>query len=184
MMNTSIKLILWNCRGAAGKEFFRFSKYFCDMYKPEIFVIMETRCDPLKLHKPLKKLGFNQFFSVENEGYAGGIIVACKDDKLKVTLYAQEVQWIHLNICNDEGIVWRCTLVYTSPAEQKRKVMWENLQIRANIENYPWIVPGDFNDIANGHEKKGGAQASQRRCSTFRNNLKNCKLHDMGVTGP
>lgn len=58
MMNTNIKIILWNCRGVVGKDIFRCSKYYADMYKHEIFVFMETRCDPMKVHKPLKTLGF------------------------------------------------------------------------------------------------------------------------------
>lgn len=103
------------------------------MYKPEVFVFMETRCDPLKLHKPLKKLGFKQFFSIVNEGVAGGIIVAGKYDQLKITWCAQEEQWIKLYMRSADGTDWRFTSVYASPSEQRRKVLWEALRATGMI---------------------------------------------------
>lgn len=88
------------------------------MYRPGVFVFMETRCDPLKLHKSLKKLGFKQFFSVVNDGFVGGIIVASKDDQLKISCCAQDDQWIQLHMRLVDGIDWRFTSVYASPSEQ------------------------------------------------------------------
>ncbi|XP_058741035.1 uncharacterized protein LOC131613378 [Vicia villosa] len=183
-MNTNIKIILWNCRGAAGKDFFRYSKYYTDVYKPEIFVCMETRCDPKNLHNPLKKLAFCHFFSVDNVGYAGGIIVACKDEKFKVTLCSNDEQWIHLRIVNEDGVNWKLTAVYASPYEQKRKLMWDALKIIASTDISPWIVAGDFNDIASANEKRGGSQVLSRKCNIFRSNMEECNLHDLGSSGP
>lgn len=91
---------------------------------------------------------------MENEGFVNGVIVACRDERLKVTWCAQEEQWIHLNIHNADGIDYRLTSVHASPSEQKRKRMWEELRSIANTEMLPWIVVGDFNDIANAKEEK------------------------------
>lgn len=43
MMSTNINLIVWNCRCAVGKAFYRYSKFYIDMYKPIVFMVMETR---------------------------------------------------------------------------------------------------------------------------------------------
>lgn len=32
--------------------------------------------------------------------------------------------------------------------------MWERLRTIANSENFPWVVAGNFNDVANANEKK------------------------------
>ncbi|XP_058726319.1 uncharacterized protein LOC131597652 [Vicia villosa] len=175
---------MWNCRGAAGKDFFRYSKYYSDMYKPDLFVFMETRCDPQKLHKPLNNLGFRIFFSVDNTGYAGGIIVACKDENMKVSLCLHVDQWIHLKVINNDGVEWRLTAIYASSFEQKRKLMWDALKSIATSENFPWLAAGDFNDIAYATEKRGGGCVSSRKCNTFRNNTEECNLSDMGSSGP
>lgn len=103
LMIDNPNIIVWNCRGAVGNFFFRFIKNYVDIYKPEVFVLMETMSDPMKLNSPLKKLGFHNFIAVENSGYAGGIIVACTDDKLKVSIISREEQFIHMEITNNHG---------------------------------------------------------------------------------
>ncbi|XP_058774787.1 uncharacterized protein LOC131649058 [Vicia villosa] len=183
MMKNS-NIIVWNCRGAAGKEFFKFCKYYIDIYKPEIFVCMETRCDPKKLYQSCKKLGFNTCHSVDNIGFAGGIIVACKDDNLKVQMWNKEEHFIHLKMQDMHGREWMLTLVYASPYEVKRKSLWEHLRQFADSINLPWLVAGDFNEIAFSNEKKGGAIASGRKCKIFRDNMEKCKLLDLVASGP
>lgn len=65
-----------------------------------------------------------------------------------------------------------------------RRRTWDSLKtIVANI-NQLWLMTGDFIDIAFGREKKGGAQASARRCQMFRENMDECNLVDIGASGP
>lgn len=138
-------LIVWNCRRAARKYFFRFSKYYIDMYKLEVFAIMETRCDPVKLQVPLQKLGFHKLFLVENVGYAGGIMVACKEDNLKVELLSSMDRAIHLLITNNSGQKWCFTVVYASPNEIMRKHLWENMKLVSDNMVMPWLATSDLN---------------------------------------
>lgn len=76
MISNEDKILVWNCRGAANKTFYRYSKYYIDICKPSIYVILETRCDPNKIQKSLKLLGFYEYLVMENHGFAGGIGVA------------------------------------------------------------------------------------------------------------
>ncbi|XP_058746996.1 uncharacterized protein LOC131619982 [Vicia villosa] len=178
-------IVTWNCRGAASKDFFRFSKYYTDIYKPEILVIMETRCNPKKLHGALKKLGFQYFLHVDNVGFSGGILVASKEENIKVSLISSGDQYIHLQAHNKNGQEWVFIVVYASPNEGKRKILWENLKNIANANNNnPWLVAGDFNDIAFANEKKGGGLASAKKCGIFRDNMDMCNLSDLGANGP
>lgn len=153
-------MIVWNYRGAAGKDFFKFSKYYIDIYKPEIYVIMETRCNPGNLQASLQKLGFHKFLWVENAGYAGGIIVACKYIILKIGLISSMDQAIHMKFEDDRGQEWICTVVYASPNESIRKSLWDNMGMVVVNLHIPWLVVGDFNDIAYTNEKKGGGPVS------------------------
>ncbi|XP_058784135.1 uncharacterized protein LOC131658903 [Vicia villosa] len=176
-------MIVWNYRGAAGKDFFRFRKYYIDIYKPKLYAIMETRCDPVKLQTPLQKMGFHKFILVENTGYAGGIIVACTEDNLKIELIRKRDQSIHMQVANDRGQEWLFTVVYASPNEILRKQLWENMRMVAATMVISWLVAGDFNDIAYTNEKKGGGHVSTRKCSTFRNNMEACNLSDLRARG-
>ncbi|GAU13502.1 hypothetical protein TSUD_127990 [Trifolium subterraneum] len=48
----------------------------------------------------------------------------------------------------------------------------------------PWLVAGDFNDVACAEEKKGGVMASITRCTKFRDRMNAANLIDMGAMGP
>lgn len=50
-----------------------------------------------------------------------------------------------------------CSLgVYASPNEQNKRILWENMKMITAIVNKPWLVVGDFNDIAFANENKRG----------------------------
>ncbi|XP_058776455.1 uncharacterized protein LOC131650765 [Vicia villosa] len=172
-----------NCRGAAGKDFFRFSKYYIDIYKSEIYVLMVIRCDPMNFQNPFKKLGFQKCISVVKIGYVGGIIVACKEDKLKIVLVSKWGQFIHMQVKNDKGQEWIFTMVYASPDEHNRKHLWEIMRLTYATMDMPWLVVGYFNDIAYANEKKGGGQVSARKCSIFGENMEAGNLSDLGAKG-
>lgn len=78
MMSTPNKLLVWNFRGEANKTFYRYRKYYMDLYKPDMFVMLETRSNPMKLTNPLKRLGFDDCISMENTGFARSIYVRWK----------------------------------------------------------------------------------------------------------
>lgn len=73
-----------NCRGAVNKAFYRYCKKYLDNNKPSILVIMETRCDPLKVKQTLSKLGFDAIDYSGNVGFAGGIIIAWKSTDISL----------------------------------------------------------------------------------------------------
>ncbi|CAK8571584.1 unnamed protein product [Lathyrus sativus] len=89
IMTLSNSIIVWNCRGAANKACYRYTEFYIDMYKPTIFVVMETRCEPNRLHNTLQKLGFDEVISSSNMGYAGGTLVAWHKDRMNITLSAK-----------------------------------------------------------------------------------------------
>ncbi|MCH97464.1 endonuclease/exonuclease/phosphatase family protein, partial [Trifolium medium] len=104
-----------------------------------------------------KLLGYDSLVTSEVHGFAGGIAVAWQRDKITV---------------------------YASPNEENRRLTWEELCGIANNMMKAWLVAGEFNDIAYAEEKRGGAIASLRRCSKFRERINARNLIDMGAMGP
>ncbi|XP_058727203.1 uncharacterized protein LOC131598639 [Vicia villosa] len=74
--------------------------------------------------------------------------------------------------------------VYANPQETQKKILWEKLKVIAASMLESCLLEGDFNDIANSTEKRGGLQASQSRCNMFRNKIQSCKLDDLETRGP
>jgi exonuclease III len=183
MTNLNHKVFLWNCRGAASTGFYRACKNYIDNNRPDIFVIMETRVDPKKLEKTLNLLGFDKMVYENCRGFAGGILVAWKEDSVTVNLLKNDFQFLHLSVTLEDGLSWNFTTVYASPKDDLKRELWMKLHsISASIQG-SWLVAGDFNDIASSAEKKGGARASIQRCNQFVNNINKCNLMDLGAVG-
>jgi hypothetical protein len=184
MISTNSKIFVWNCRGAANKAFYRFCKQYVTLNKPVMLVILELRCDPNKLRRSCKLLGYEEFIATEVEGYAGGILVAWKKDDLTVDVCIKNFQYIHLRVKYPNGDWWFFTPIYASPIETKRNTLWNDMKQLARNINDPWLLAGDFNDIVNADEKRGGAVASIRKCNIFKDRIDACKLIDLGAIGP
>ncbi|PNY17667.1 hypothetical protein L195_g014415 [Trifolium pratense] len=183
MMSNINKILVWNCRGAASSSFYRNCKNCLDIHHPEILAIMETHISPLKLQQSFQLMGFDGFNYSENRGFAGGIIVVWKSNKVDVEEASKHFQYIHLKIKMQNGGYWFFTTVYASPVEDLRTELWDELGRMANIMDDRWLVAGDFNDILGPNEKKGGAVVNRRKCSLFRDRIDACSLIDLGAVG-
>ncbi|XP_058733248.1 uncharacterized protein LOC131604851 [Vicia villosa] len=175
--------MVWNCRGAASKYFYRYCKYYLDMYSPLMVVISETRCDPNILKGSFEKLGYDGRLVVDNRGYSGGIMVAWKTTSMEVNFIRSNTQFIHLRVQTGSRQEYFFTAVYARPNENDKKLLRDELKnISINIQD-PWLVAGDFNDVADSTEKRGGLQVSNSRCAIFRNRITDCNLNDLETRG-
>ncbi|XP_072076518.1 uncharacterized protein [Arachis hypogaea] len=78
---------------------------------------------------------------------------------------------------------WLLTTVYASPQEPERKRLWDELQLMANEIRGEWMMVGDFNEIADPMEKKGGAKVDVNACRKFADWIQRCNLIDLGYIG-
>ncbi|GAU36844.1 hypothetical protein TSUD_213680 [Trifolium subterraneum] len=79
---------------------------------------------------------------------------------------------------------WLLTVVYASPRDHERNETWQRLHQMATSIQETWIMMGDFNEIANPDEKKGGAPVDIKNVKilTIGSMIVECKraLFDMG----
>ncbi|MCH97659.1 hypothetical protein A2U01_0018655, partial [Trifolium medium] len=168
--------------GAAGTSFFRNCKQYLEIHRPEIMVIMETRVDPNKLKKSFELLGFDSFACASNRGYAGGIVIVWKSAFMMVHVEKVDFQFIHVRVLETGGC-WYFSVVYASPSEDMRSILWTELNAIADNMSDRWLVAGDFNDIKDKSEKKGGAPINHRKCALFKERINQCRLIDLGSIG-
>ena len=54
----------------------------------------------------------------------------------------------------------------------------------ANLHDLPWALMGDFNEVLATKEKYGGNPICQRRVNAIKECMDDCRMMDLGFTGP
>ncbi|XP_058784670.1 uncharacterized protein LOC131659504 [Vicia villosa] len=183
-MLTNNKIFVWNCRGASSSAFYRYCKNYVNQYKPAMMIVVETRCNPTLPSKAFKKLGYDMIESSVNNGFTGGIIMGWRLGEMNVHVCQKNEQYNHVSIKEDNDMKWYFTTVYARPNEDSKKILWDDLKVIASSMSDPWMLVGDFNDIAYVSDKRGGATPSMSRCRRFRDRMDMCLINDVEVRGP
>ncbi|KAL7197599.1 hypothetical protein ACSBR2_020188 [Camellia fascicularis] len=181
--SSSMKLLVWNCRGVGNKVFKRNLRELISTHKPTILVLMETKVQLSSMGLFFNKLGFTASTHVDPVGKCGGIWMLWDPFKATVIALDANTQVIHARIKRDNFQDWILSAVYASPNPRLRDALWNNLESMADNTSEPWLVAGDFNDFANQNEKRSfSTNQDQARTGKFQARLNRCKLMDLGCS--
>ncbi|XLR39159.1 hypothetical protein S83_023819 [Arachis hypogaea] len=172
--------IIWNVRGAASGAFRRIYKEMMKQYKPDITILLETKCSGQVARNVIKQLGYTNYIIEEAQGFAGGIWICWNRNDINIISIEAHQQYIHVKVQECGRGEWFFTTVYASPHQQIRRELWPKLQNIANTVSGEWLIAGDFNEIKDSSEKRGGAPTDLRACNAFTNWINNCGLIDLG----
>ncbi|KAL0451955.1 UNVERIFIED_CONTAM: hypothetical protein Slati_1173600 [Sesamum latifolium] len=84
---------------------------------------------------------------------------------------------------NETEECWRFSGIYGEPESSKRGEFWNLLRRLHNLSVRPWLCAGDFNEILEHSEKKGGPMRAEWQIRNFRTCIADCGLHDLGFCG-
>lgn len=85
---------------------------------------------------------------------------------------------IEFELLESGGRIW-AIFVYASTNDRVRVEQWKELQDRKIQWGNRLIMGGDFNDIRNSEEKKGGRSRSVASCLGFRDFIKNMRMEEI-----
>ncbi|KAF7802375.1 ribonuclease H [Senna tora] len=103
------------------------------------------------------KLGlFDYSFCIDPVGSKGGLGIWW-NKHIQVTVLQSSHNWIHLKITNVTNHQFYFTGVYGAPVRSEREKVWQFLR-DLNIQNDPWLLTGDFNQVASMDEKLSHCQ--------------------------
>ncbi|XP_016206218.1 uncharacterized protein LOC107646551 [Arachis ipaensis] len=176
-------LLSWNIRGCVNKASIRTVKELCKQYRPDMVILLETKCSGDTTDKVIREMSFNYCIREEAKGFAGGIWVLWNNPNLNVQVLRNHQQFLHLQIVDFKRRVWCLTIVYASPHAHLRSKLWEEMKKIAPDMKLPWLLIGDFNDISKADEKKGGATLDMHAVNRFKRWIEECGLIDMGYIG-
>lgn len=178
-----MKIIVWNCLGVAGKGFAASMRNLCKEFRPDLVVLLEPRVSGVKGRRIIKSLGFGFSVVEEARGFAGGIWVLWKEEGLDLRVVEKEEQYIHCCLNSVREDEWFFTAVYACPQEEGREELWLNMNRLSEQMEGKWFIAGDFNEIADPSEQKGGAQVNVDKCNNFKRRIDEWNLMDVDLKG-
>lgn len=79
------------------------------------------------MYQSFSRIGFPGFAFSEFKGFAGGITMGWKANKLQVHILKSHFRFLHSRIIIEEGKIWHLSVFYAIPLEDKKKELWNEL---------------------------------------------------------
>ncbi|KAL5740942.1 hypothetical protein ACOSQ2_030122 [Xanthoceras sorbifolium] len=177
-----MKILCWNVRGLGNPRTFRALRARVREDKPEMIFLSETRLNSFGAGNIRVHLGFDGCFVVDRVGTGGGLILLWQNS-VDVTVRSFNCGHIDCIVSDADGRRWRFTGFYGEPKQWLREQSWVLLRRLAGLDNLPWLIGGDFNEILRGAEKEGGLARMGSAIDGFREAVDSCNLLDMGFSG-
>uniref|UniRef100_A0A803PF28 Reverse transcriptase domain-containing protein n=1 Tax=Cannabis sativa TaxID=3483 RepID=A0A803PF28_CANSA len=143
---------------------------------------LETRLNSSRMELIRIQLGFEGCFLVDSKGKSGGLaLLWTKEYSVHIKSYTSS--HIDALVENDLGFCWRFTGFYGSPDPGGRMESWKLLDRLKSMFSCAWICGGDFNEIINQKEKKGGGPKPNYLMKNFRLAISKCLLSELHAEG-
>ncbi|CAM8998732.1 unnamed protein product [Rhodiola kirilowii] len=175
-----MSIISWNCRGVGGP---RAVRSLCDVvksYRPSIIGLIETKKADGNWEMLRCKLGFRNCFFVPSQWRSGGLALLWGED-FEVSLISFSSNHIDMEVKGD--LKFYLSFFYGEPRTQDRIHSWNLMRCLKKEKSTPWIVMGDFNEVAYSSECNGKRARQLWQMKNFRSCLEECGLMDLGYRG-
>lgn len=129
-----------------------------------------------------KKLGFEGSVTVDSQGHSGGITLLWRNkDEVQLSSYSKNHVDVIVTIRGWHK--FRLTGIYGEPNRARREEIWDLLRSLNTMEDIPWVLIGDMNNVLKQTDKRGGNPYPQRLLNGFQGALDDCDLHDVNLEG-
>lgn len=178
-----MKTLCWNVWGLGNPRILRALCHIVHCNYPNLVFLMETKCHN-KLERKVKSIvNYDCCLSVPRVGNSGGLMLLWNNN-LDVQVMSYSLGHIDM-VIKESDRNWHFTGIYGNPVTHRRSETWVLLKRLHNINNLPWILGGDFNEITMSSEKwgEGGADRRASQMNGFKEANDHCDLMDAGFIG-
>lgn len=103
--------LVWNCRGAGGKDFPALVCDYIKIYNLNFVAILEPKVSGPRADVIVKKIGLEGCVRVEASGFLGGIWCLWNTSRLNIVVLATTTSCVHLKINPNSPSPWFMTIV-------------------------------------------------------------------------
>ena len=127
------------------------------------------------------EFGYDNLFTVDPVGRSGVLALFYMNDA-EVDIGFSDNRMIDVE-AKREGQKVYITFLYGDPVIECRENVWERLMRMSMNRSGAWLIMGDFNEITNNGEKKGGRKRFDASFLPFKNMLTCCGMIDFPFVG-
>lgn len=147
-------------------------------------VIQEPKVSGLRAQRIVEARGFDSSIRVDAVSFSGGIWILQKSNKVDLEVVSAGTQVINAIIHMGNQQDWLLSVIYASISAGTRQLLWEAFVEASKSLTLLWAVVGDFNQVGDPKDKKGGATTYSGRMVRFTEFVDECELIDLGFSGP
>lgn len=114
-------------------------------------------------------------------GVSGGLILLWKSD-IDLEIIASSSNFIDTKLTSARAS-FHFTFIYGEPALENRLELWNEISSLGISRDSAWILSGDFNEIVDNSEKRGGVTRAEKSFINFRSFITQNGLLDLKHSG-
>jgi len=169
-----MKVLTWNCQGLGNKATIGYLRDLWKQHRPNFLFLMETKQSSLYMEKFVGHFGYKNLKTVDPIGCNGGLALYYNND-FNVSIIFQNNRLIDIEAIY-KGKTINLIFVYGDPVQKNREQVWERLT-RIGVSRYtPWFLIGDFIELKENNEKRGGKLRHASSFIPFKLMIEDCGL--------
>ncbi|XP_065637926.1 uncharacterized protein LOC136071035 [Quercus suber] len=177
-----MKLLAWNCRGLGNCRAVQELVDIVQAQDPMIVFLSKTWSSREHMLWVRDRIHFDGCFTVPTDGRGGGLALLWKQG---VAVWVDSFSGYHIDsiIVGNSECSWQLTGFYGEPEASRRSDGWNMLRMLNSKPKLPWCCFGDFNELLEVQDKKGGVPRDHNLMENFREVLDACGFADLGYSG-
>ena len=160
-----MKIMAWNVQGSKKHQIRDEIRVINQGHKPDLLFLIKTMVFDQTTRKLIAKLGFEHYDFVNPQNHSGGIWVLRNNASIHANVLLKENRAIHMLVM-DLTIQKLCVIcgIYASAQLGQKDPFWQHLADLNTIIDFPWCLIGDFNELEDLLQKRGGSSVSTSHC--------------------